>query len=688
MNTILLSVRPALVALVMFSFATNLAVLVSPLFMMQVLDRVIPSGNLNTLLLLGILAFGALTINALIEFFRDQTLGRISIWLESSGSEYMLSRPLGQRPDGLRQIDTVSGFLGGRGAVTLLDTPWIILFACALALIHPAFLLILLTATVSFIILSFGNDLLTKRTGSTLAAHREKMSETLRNFEGQGTAGLAMGIQDRLSERYNGALQLQANTATSHIKVSFAFESATRCVRSMFQIGTLGLGAALVTQNQLTAGGMIGASIILAKTIGILEGSIALRPHLGPFIAAWKNLAKSPPKQINNQTVIHDLSGALKANGLTYPRGGGYAPRLEQASFYLEPGTCLAILGESGSGKTTLLHALSGIEPAPIGNCFFDETDVRSIDQSAQSNIIGYVPQTAHFTNGTIAEYIARFDAEIDDQKVIVAAKLAGVHGAISILPDAYQTDLSKEPHAIPAGQKQRIAFARAVYEIPKYLFLDEPNALLDHQSERALGDALIRLKAHGVTIVLTAHRMSIVNLADQVAIMERGRVIDFGPRAKILGRMTDGHRRIRLGTNDGATSDLKDYVARQFVREGDSEFRQRAANVAVELYNFAIANGPKTADRSLHFAFNFIDDDTCSITVSEYRSTKLEAKIKKVREATKEGRDAQHSLSEDELSLATVIMLSDSLQHNSDQGESALCARITHHPDPEVRIQ
>lgn len=497
-----------------------------------------------------------------------------------------------------------------------------------------------------------------------------------------------MGIQDRLSQRYLQALNRQSDTAVAHTKIENAFGSATRSARSIFQIATLGVGAALVTQNQLSAGGMIGASIILAKTLGIFEGLIGIRPHIKALVAAWSALGASPPAQIVNQTAVHDLSGALKANGLTYPRGGGYAPRLEQISFYLEPGTCLAILGESGSGKSTLLDALSGIDPAPIGNCFFDETDVRTIDQSAQTNIIGYVPQTAHFTNGTIAEFIARFATEIDDEKVIAAAKLAGVHGVISALPTAYQTDLSKEPYAISAGQKQRIAFARAIYEIPKYLFLDEPNALLDHQSERALGDALVRLKAHGVTIILTAHRMSIVNLADQVAVMDRGRIIDFGPRSQILGRMTDGHRRIRLGTNDGALQDLNDYVARQFVRDGDQDFRQRASRVATELYKFAVSNGPKSTDRSLHFAFKFLDDDTCSITVSEYRSTKLEAKIKKVRDATRAGQDGEILLSDDEMSLAAVMKLSDSLQHKSDQGESALCARITHIPDPGGRIQ
>ena len=688
MKSILLSVKPALMILVLFSFVTNLAVLVSPLFMMQVLDRVIPSGNLNTLFLLGILAFGALAINAVVEYFRDQTLSRIGTWVESEGARFALSRPAQHRVDSFQAVDTLSHFLGGRGASTLLDAPWVILFLLALTLIHPAFLVVAIIAAAVFIGLNIASDLTEQRSRDAIALQRRTMAQTMRNFELIGPAAGSMGIGSHLGARYTQAHDRQLAVADQNAKVQNAFGSTSRAFRTLFQIGTLAVGAALVTLNQLTAGGMIGASIILAKTLGIIEGTIALRPALKDAKSAWIGLSSAPSTTGSPQIEVHDLSGALKAHNLTYPKAAGHLPRIDRISFYLEPGTCLAILGESGSGKTTLLNALSGIDPAPIGNCFLDETDVRTIDQTRQTDVIGYVPQNTVLTTGTIAENIARFSADIDDDQVIAAAKLAGVHGAISALPAAYNTDLGAEPFALSAGQQQRIAFARAIYERPKYLFLDEPNALLDHQSERALGDALVRLKAMGVTIILTAHRISIVQIADKVAVMELGRLIDFGDRKDILGKMTDGHRKFRVGVQDGALEDLCDYVARQFVRGGDDELRQRAIKVATELFNFAKGNGAQTADRSLHFAFKFIDDDTCTITLSEYRSTKLEAKIKKVRDASKDALPASELLTDDEISLAQVMQLSDSLQHKSDQGETALCARITHLPAPEARLQ
>ncbi|MEM6465210.1 MAG: ATP-binding cassette domain-containing protein, partial [Pseudomonadota bacterium] len=261
-----------------------------------------------------------------------------------------------------------------------------------------------------------------------------------------------------------------------------------------------------------------------------------------------------------------------------------------------------------------------------------------------------------------------------------------GIHGMISALPLAYETDLGDTPYVLSAGQKQRVALARAVYDPPRYLFLDEPNALLDHNGERQLGDAIRRLKSTGTTIVLTAHRMGIVNLADQVLVLERGRPIEYGLRADILGRMANGHRRLKVPISGGALQDLSDWVARQFVRDGDDGFSQRATVVATELYNFAKKNGPDSPERLLGFEFRFIDDHTCSITLSEARKTQLEAKIHKVKEHVNMQQVAEGELPEDEASLATVFQIADTVAHSNKEGTSALCARITHNlPTPEA---
>ncbi|MEO1551038.1 MAG: ATP-binding cassette domain-containing protein, partial [Pseudomonadota bacterium] len=684
--SVLNSLKALAVPLVWCSAWTNLSVLVTPLFMMQVLDRVVPSGNLNTLALLGLLALIALITNALIEFFRDQALGKTANWVEESCASCLLTGGQRGQADRLRDVATLRDFLSGRGALSLLDLPFVPLFLGALFLIHSYFLILALGATLVLGVL----NLLAHTLGSTpedaARQARESSLASLRGLEREGPAATLMSIGQNLAARYLRALLSHGVNDRQAARLRNLFGALTRFLRTSIQIGTLSLGAALVTTGDLTAGGMIGASIVLGKTIGILEGAISGARQVGAAHAAAKALRQTESAEPRLGTHIADLSGALKAENLTYPRGGGAPPRIERLGFRLAAGECLAILGESGSGKSTLLHALSGIDPAPIGNTFYDESDVRTLSAATRDAVIGYVPQQAQILDGTIAENIARFSAERDDEKVLEAARLAGIHGMVSALPLAYETDLGATPYLLSAGQKQRLAFARAVYEPPRYLFLDEPNALLDHNGERQLGDAIRRLKSMGTTIVLTAHRMGIVNLADQVLVLERGRAIEYGARAEILGRMANGHRRLKVPLSGGALQDLSDWVARQFVRDGDEAFTQRATVVATELYNFARKNGPESRERLLAFEFRFIDDHTCSITLTEARKTQMEAKIHKVKAQVDLQGFSTDDLPEDEASLAMVFQLADNVAHSSKEGSSALCARITHNlPSPQV---
>ncbi|MEO0922399.1 MAG: ATP-binding cassette domain-containing protein [Pseudomonadota bacterium] len=672
--------------LVMFSFVTNLSVLVSPLFMMHVLDRVIPSNNINTLILLILLALLALAATALVEFFRDQALGHISAWVEKNLAQNLF-RQTSQKSfaEPLRDIASWRDFLTGN-ASSVLDIPWIPLFLVALFLIHPAFLGLVLGVVVLFLGLGWLSDQTSEKSAQAETATRKGGIAALANLETIGPSGSLMSVSENLQEQYLSSLNHAAPHANKARKMQNLFGSLNRLVRATMQIGSLSLGAYLVTIGQLSAGGMIGASILLGKAAGIIEGTLRLIRQRKPLLESLQRLEETVAEGGQVRTEIADLSGAIKAVEITFPKGGGLAPRIDRISFAMKPGECIAIMGDSGSGKSTLIEALSGIAPAPIGNCFLDETDIRTLDKETQSAAIGYVPQAGHIFPGTIAQNIARFSSVPDDAKVLAAARKAGIHGLISALPEAYESDLSKFPYLLSAGQKQRLAFARAIYSEPKYLFMDEPNALLDHQGERQMADAIYRLKAAGTTIVMSAHRLGIVNLADRIIILENGRIADIGPRAEIMSRVANGHRRIRVPVSGGAIQDLTDWVNRQFVREGDDTFKLQASTVASELYQFARKNGPISPDRLLSFEFKFIDDITCAITLSEQRESPVEAKIHKVKKIVEMSAPDYEKLRGDEQSLATVMKLASVFEHRCEEDFSAFHARITHTNPQEAR--
>jgi len=654
----LLHLRGLVVPLLIFSMFTNLAVLVSPLFMMQVLDRVVPSGNLNTLIMLLLLAVAVLAVNALIEHFRDTALFRSAIWFEHRGTEIALNSNSPAKLERVLDVRLVAKFLSFGGAVTALNVPWIALFMAALYLLHPAFLALAFFVSVVIIGVRFLGSYLSQE--SKIAAHQAKR------------IGNALVADLQNHQRLTGMMSIGRNIVRRHkiIQADYVLadnetrgtQSATSSfagfVRSSAQIGSLATGAALVTQSQLSAGGMIGASIIMAKTIGAVEGLVKGATNFRETFDSYKRLSVFDPINSQLSTDITDLTGNLKVENLVFPRGLGAPPRLDRISFELDPGDCLAVLGESGSGKSTLLHALCGSDPAPIGAVRMDQTDIRTLAQSTRDTTIGYLPQQANLMPGSIAENISCFALQRNDDQVVDAARQAGVHSLISSLPNAYESNLQAEPHLLSAGQIQRVALARAIYNQPKYLFLDEPNALLDSIGERRLCDALARLKKQGCTIVMVIHRAGVMGLADKVLILDRGRMSDFGRRSEVLGRATNGHRQIRLQFNTAALQDLTDWVARQFNRSTDDELQSRTMMVATELYNFARVNGPNTAARQLTFDFSFEDESNCILKLSEPRRTKLTKKISKVSRHVDDPSANFEALKNDELALAMVLQL------------------------------
>lgn len=367
--------------------------------------------------------------------------------------------------------------------------------------------------------------------------------------------------------------------------------------------------------------------------------------------------------QAHTPTEMTELSGRLTAQGLIYPRGGGAPPRLDRVSIELLPGECLAIVGDSGSGKTTLLHALCGIDPAPIGSVFLDESEARTLGPETIAQHIGYLPQQARLVKGTLAENISCFAENPSDVKIVNAARTAGVHGLISALPQAYQTDLGDAPYVLSAGQKQRVALARSIYQNPKYLFLDEPNALLDAVGERQLCDTLAVLKSRGTTIVMVLHRSGIMGLADKVLMMDQGRMADYGPRAEVLGRMSNGKQRLKIPLNAASVQDLNDWIVAQFSRHSDREFCAKATMVGTELFNAACLNGAQDEQRDGIFTFRFIKEHLCELVLREERHSAAAEKMPKIRSLVEHPEVSMVDLPSDEIALAVVAQMADALQ-------------------------
>jgi ABC-type protease/lipase transport system fused ATPase/permease subunit len=665
--------------LVLFSCISNFAILVSPIFMMQILDRVVPSENLNTLYLLLTLAIGLIVTNGIVEYFRDTSLKRISLWVERVGTQLVFFQASETRQDAINAIGECKCFLSKGAATTALNIPWIPICILALICMHVSFFLLVgAIVGLSLFVKAVSRWSTTEHNDKIVRMAHTELSILKDATDPQLQAGIK-AISENLFNRYSALQEKRQTTEAITLTAGAAEGAILNTLRMSSQILSLSLGAALVVKGELSAGGMIGASILSAKTIQTIEAAFASLPTLRSAYIAYKQLGVLQADANSNHTeTSDDLTGALECNGLISPRGGGAMPRLDRVSMSISPGQCLAIIGDSGSGKTTLLHALSGIEPCPIGSVFFNQTEVRTLGTETTRTLIGYLPQQARLIKGTIAENISRFEESPKDEDILNAATIAGVHGLISALPEAYQTDLSVHSYLLSAGQKQRVALARAIYTKPKYLFLDEPNALLDAQGERQLFDTLALLKKQGTTIVMIVHRTGVMGLADKILLLEQGKMIDFGPRAEVLARLNDGKQKIKIPLNTASLQDLNDWIQTLFNRHSDQEFAHKTILVATEMFNTALQNGPKNVKREATLIFKFTDEHHCELVLSENHKTQATTKIPKIKSLINHPEVSMIDLKEDEISMAVLAQLSDVLKIENLKGSSFFTAHLS----------
>ncbi|WP_206541357.1 ATP-binding cassette domain-containing protein [Shimia sp. SK013] len=304
-----------------------------------------------------------------------------------------------------------------------------------------------------------------------------------------------------------------------------------------------------------------------------------------------------------------------------------------------------------------------------------EETDIKTLPVPSLAAHVGYLPQQAHLFHGTLAENISGFAADSNGTRIVAAAKTAGVHGLISALPKSYDTDIGSHAHLLSAGQKQRVALARAIYHTPRYLFLDEPNALLDAAGERQLCAALARLKKMDTTIVMVIHRSGLMGLADYVLALEQGRMVDFGPRTEVLGRMHVGRRRIELPLMETSLKDLTDWIGTQFTRSGDADLSKKTELLATEIFNLALADGPNDELRAASFHFCFLNEHSCEISMTEDRPSSAGPKVHKVTSLLKNPDINPTGLPPDEAAIAVISRISDAFDIRSADGQTVFRA-------------
>jgi ATP-binding cassette subfamily C protein len=532
-----------------FSLFVNILMLTSPLFMMQVYDRVLASGSIPTLLALLILVSGLYLTMGLLDWIRGRLMARSGARLQSNldGGLFSISLKMALKPSErtkpnslLKDLESVQQFLSGPGVFGYFDVPWIPIYLFAVFLLHPELgVFVTIAATIIFIVAVLGARFTSKMQSeaTNTAAQAEKTAEMMRQSAqtvkalGMGEAALRMWQELRLK-----ALTMQINYSDR----SGAIQNFSKIFRQFLQTAVLAYGAWLAIRGDMSPGSIMAGSILMGRALSPIDQAIG---HWQPFLRArqgWLSLKEfmenvpDEPKPME----LPPAQGNLSANNLVVGPPGTRTPLIQGVNFELPAGSVLGVIGPSASGKSTFARALVGAWAPLAGELRLDGATLDQWESDALGKQIGYLPQDPTLFTGTIAQNISRFDEKTDTQAILRAAQIAGAHELILKLPDGYESDIGEGGAQLSGGQRQRIGLARALYGDPALLVLDEPNAHLDSEGEATLMRAIQVTKAAGHSTVIMAHRPNAIQVCDSLLVFNEGVMVDFGPRDDVLRKV------------------------------------------------------------------------------------------------------------------------------------------------------
>lgn len=577
-----------------FTACINLLMLAPSIYMMQVYDRVLASHNEFTLYMLSLMILGLYGLISVLEHIRSMVVirvgGKIDAFLNqrvyTAAFEQNLKQSGVNAGQALNDLTTIRQFVTGNGMFAFFDAPWFPVYLLVIFIFNFWLGVFALVATLLLLALAWFNEIVSRKPlseANTLAVQSSSTAtNNLRNAEVIEAMGMLPQLRKRWFEMHQKFLQLQAEASQKAAAVT----AITKFVQVSTQSLILGVAALLVIKGQVTAGMMIAASILLGRCISPVQQVIAVWKQWSSVVSAYKRLndllSNNPPRQAGMSLPVP--KGQLTVEAITAAPPGGQVAILKNVSFGLNPGDVMGLIGPSGSGKSTLARLLVGVWPAAMGNVRLDGADVYQWNKDELGPNIGYLPQDIELFAGTISENIARF-ADVDSEKVIQAATLAGVHDMILRFPQGYDTRVGDAGSGLSGGQKQRIGLARALYGLPAFLVLDEPNSNLDDVGEQALSQAIMQLRQMGKTVILISHRPNIIRVTNKLLMLRDGMVAAFGPTEQVLKAMADAQNQAaqqqaqQAGLASPAAQAEAEEAAQQAAAIKDDEQDQNAPN-------------------------------------------------------------------------------------------------------------
>jgi PrtD family type I secretion system ABC transporter len=535
--------RPFVLLAAAASLVLNLMLLMPAVYMMQVFDRVFASRSLDTLVMLSLLVALALSLAYGMDVVRGRALAWAGGLLERKLAPAALRAALeraaqpGRVRDAeeLRDIGSLRSFLAGSAVLALFDAPWVPIYLLVITAMHPLLGAAAALGAALLFALALLTDAVTRRGAEGAQSQARAIQRQTQSLLRHADAIAGMGMAAAALDRWRGQHDSLLDSRTRLGERSAALSASARIARQVLQAALLGIGAWLVIGEHASPGIMVAATILFGRALQPVEQLIAGWKGFVEARVAWRRLDQPGTAATAEQRLeLPAPQGRIELERVVFGGSAQRAPLIKGVSFALRAGESLGVVGPSACGKTTLLRLLLGIWKPQSGTVRLDGADIAHWDRDALGAHIGYLPQDVELFAGTVAQNIARL-GEVDDERVVAAAKLAHAHDMILRLPSGYDTAIGDAGAMLSGGQRQRIALARALHGMPRLVVLDEPNANLDAEGEAALAAALRELKQRGTTVVVVSHRPALMSQLDKIAVLRDGVLEAFGPVADVL---------------------------------------------------------------------------------------------------------------------------------------------------------
>jgi ATP-binding cassette subfamily C protein LapB len=534
----------------------NTLALAMPLFSMNVYDRVVPNHALETLWVLAIGALAVLTFDFLLRTIRGHIIDVASKRIDVTLSALIMERVLGIRMEArpasvgsfvanLRAFESVRDFIASASITTLVDLPFVLIFLLVMMWISPWLAVPAMVGIVLVVVFTLlAQDKMREMVELTQRASAQRNATLVEGLVGIETIKV-MGAESEFQRLWERSTHFLAQVGSKLKLLSSTTVNFASFISQLVSVVVIIVGVYLLTENMVTMGGIIAASMLSGRALaplGQVAGLLMQYQNARTSLAGIESHMKLPVERPQDSNFLHRESfrGEIEFKNVSFAYAGSDEKVLNNVSFKLKAGEKMAIIGRIGSGKTTIEKMILGLYYPTEGAVLIDGVDTRQIDPAELRRAIGHVPQEPILFYGTLRQNIAMGAPFADDNSILAAADLAGVKEFSDLHPRGFDMLISERGDSLSGGQRQAVSIARALLNDPPMLLLDEPTSAMDHLSEEKLK---ARLKAYIAqkTLLLVTHRTSLLDLVDRLIVLDQGQVVADGAKAQVIEALQQG---------------------------------------------------------------------------------------------------------------------------------------------------